>query len=176
MGNCVSGGEKQEGAVQVVTKEVTDSSVASTVSASSPKAARLPAPMFCEFTAINTDPVVLSDRLRSVSDPQGRSLVVLNAKTGLVILSVARVSPKQFSVFTPDGSQVGTILVMRSTLELKTRKCTYKAVRDQTAIRLYANNTELCRVTNDCSTATADSIQRGVDLVVAFVLAAVARL
>ena len=178
MGNCVS--EQTEERIQ--TKEVTEESVASTVSACSAPCMRLPTPLLNEFVATDHC-VVLSELLTSVADPQKRSLVVINAKTGIAILSVARISNHQFSVFTPDGGLVGTISISQSAkgrivleLPLKARG-SYKAAREQNgALRLLANNAEVCSVNSSDSSVTADSIHRGVDLVIAFALAAVADL
>jgi hypothetical protein len=134
-----------------------------------------------------------SDILRVVHGPQS-SFVVLNPATGLVLVSVSRVGPKNFSVSTPDGRLVGTLLASRPAGGL-TRKTvlefsytitaasgSIKGVRDDktnSALRLSllpakgSSSFDLCQVFDD---RFVGSVHRGTDIVIVCVFSTVASL
>lgn len=157
----------------------------------------MPSPISLDFVIKGESTVedrkLSSDILRVVHGPQS-SFVVLNPETGLVLVSVSRVGPKNFSVSTPDGRLVGTLLASRPAggltrktfLEFSytiTSACgSIKGVRDDkinSALRLSllptkgSSSFDLCQVIDD---RFVGSIHRGTDIVIVCVFSTVASL
>lgn len=209
MGNCFAGGvtpvhntynKRETPSVASTASAVGVSTLSPVASASlltTDSSVCMPSPISPDFVIKGESTVedgrILSDILRVVHGPQS-SFVVLNPTTGLVLVSVCRVGPKHFSVSTPDGRLVGTLLASRPAAGL-TRKTvlefsysaipacsSIKAVRDDktsSPMRFSllpakgSGSFEICQIFDD---RFIGSVHRGTDIVIVCVFSTVASL
>lgn len=195
MGNCLVSSSPASGPAvaspppgkagdgRTLASEATSSSVVSTVSAVSTKVLVLPQPISNEFVA-SASPLQsnLEELLLACSDPQSKSFVVVNARSGLVVISVTQSGDKKFTVSTPDGRAIGHITykvggrsVSKRSVLIEMPAIGYTAASadglapEKVTVKLLG--TEICKVEG----TAVRSIQRGVDLCMIFVLIALNR-
>ena len=165
-------------------------SVASTASAASSLGdldlPTFPSAISNEFVVGNNspNPQSLDGAFTQWSDPQSNSFVVLNPRTGLVLVSVTRIPDNRFTVSTPDGRLIATIAsrvsrkgpLKKTYLEMVQKGGHPSFASCATAgeiIHVKMAGVPICEV--GLRDLEIRSIQRGVDLVVVFVLVAVHR-